>query len=240
MTREPEREALPLRMNAYYYSFTPTGYLPVDRILSAVACAGKGCHHTDEWTQYPEEGDSYIDRIQAAANEAANEARARLGKGEVGSKLSHRDLELQARLAFEAECADSLVDLSPATKISANHDMPYENGETTVRWWGFRSGYDCGYQAALAHAQQWQPIETAPKDGTWVRLKGGAITYCWDGDNEPPEVVAQYTHYINGTTKTEGWWQFAWYDGGYYGKYEAPTHWRPLPDAPDAKDGGPK
>lgn len=83
---------------------------------------------------------------------ALSQARARVGKGE--DALSHHELELQARLAFEAECADSLIDLSPATKLSANHDMPYADGETTVRWWGFRSGYDCGYNAAQA-----KPVE---------------------------------------------------------------------------------
>lgn len=63
----------PLRMNAYYYSFKPTGVLAVDKILSAVASAGKGCHHTDGWTEYPSEDDNYIDHIQRAAEEAAAE-----------------------------------------------------------------------------------------------------------------------------------------------------------------------
>jgi hypothetical protein len=63
--------------------------------------------------------------------------------------LTHYQLEAQAREAFEKDCADSLVDLTLASKISANHDMPYTDGETTIRWWGFRDGYDCGFNAAL-------------------------------------------------------------------------------------------
>lgn len=37
------------RMDAYYYGFTRTGFGPVDAILSAVAVAGKGSHHTESW-----------------------------------------------------------------------------------------------------------------------------------------------------------------------------------------------
>ena len=69
----------------------------------------------------------------------------------------------------------------------------------------------------------WQPIETAPKDGTWVLLTGGLIDYGWDRDTQPLVVAGQFV----GTV-----WQFAWCDGGYYGEYENPTHWMPLPDAP--------
>ena len=37
------------RMDAYYYGFERTGVEAIDRILSAVACAGKAFHHTEEW-----------------------------------------------------------------------------------------------------------------------------------------------------------------------------------------------
>jgi len=65
------------RMNAYYFGFTPTGIPAIDRILSAVACAGKGYHHTEGWTEpgsgwYEHlRGDSYEEMIQNAADDAA-------------------------------------------------------------------------------------------------------------------------------------------------------------------------
>lgn len=57
-------------LSAYYYSFAPTGDPDIDLILAAVAAAGKGFHHTDGWTE-DEDGPSYIDQIQEAANRAA-------------------------------------------------------------------------------------------------------------------------------------------------------------------------
>jgi hypothetical protein len=37
------------RMDAYYYGFERTGVGCIDAILSAVAIAGKGSHHTESW-----------------------------------------------------------------------------------------------------------------------------------------------------------------------------------------------
>lgn len=56
------------RFDAYYYSFDPTGVDTIDGILSAVAWAGKCYHHTEEWG---DDDPSEVQRIQAAANEAA-------------------------------------------------------------------------------------------------------------------------------------------------------------------------
>ena len=64
------------RMNAYYFGFTPTGIPAIDRILSAVACAGKGCHHTEDWGEFGGgydhlRGENYVEMIQNAADDAA-------------------------------------------------------------------------------------------------------------------------------------------------------------------------
>lgn len=65
-----------LRMDAYYYGFDPTGNDVIDRILSAVACAGKAFHHTECWTEETTAyvghvGKTPIEWIQNAANDAA-------------------------------------------------------------------------------------------------------------------------------------------------------------------------
>jgi len=63
-----------LKMNAYYYSFEPTGVQEIDEILSAVAVAGKGSHHTESWDDpdyADKDGKTDVDKIQEAANRAA-------------------------------------------------------------------------------------------------------------------------------------------------------------------------
>lgn len=72
-----------LKLNAYYYSFAPTGQREVDLILHAVARAGKAFHHTSQWTEdemaefYEHcEGNTCVEWIQNAANKAAAELAA--------------------------------------------------------------------------------------------------------------------------------------------------------------------
>lgn len=56
------------RMEAYYYAFDATGCEPIDRVLSAVAIAGKCAHHTESWNEH-----GCVDEIQREAVNAAKE-----------------------------------------------------------------------------------------------------------------------------------------------------------------------
>lgn len=64
-------------MKAYHYEFDKTGFDTIDKILSAVACAGRAFHFTEDWNDEVEfgygdhEGTSPVEWIQNAANEAA-------------------------------------------------------------------------------------------------------------------------------------------------------------------------
>lgn len=75
------------------------------------------------------------------------------------------------------------------------------------------SGYD--HQATIerwnTRAPQWQPIETAPKDGTHLLLFG-------DGD-----MVVAYFNVGYGT----------WDDGDHHDDIQGLTHWQQLPAAPE-------
>lgn len=55
---------------------------------------------------------------------------------------------------------------------------------------------------------EWQPIETAPRDGTWILV------------------------YVNGTVTNAFFYLGHWDDGDYFSRME-PTHWMPLPEPPD-------
>ncbi|GGD11756.1 hypothetical protein [Aureimonas glaciei] len=93
-------EAPKLFMNAYYFGFNETGCRPVDEILSAVAQAGKGYHHTEDWTT-PLHGTntSYADMIQEAANRAANSLAAPPSLEAVKAEARREALEEAAKVA---------------------------------------------------------------------------------------------------------------------------------------------
>jgi len=64
----------------------------------------------------------------------------------------------------------------------------------------------------VSHAE-WQPIETAPKDGVTILV--------WDGEAFDLCLWSDSEGFINAT---------AWDDDEYASL--APTHWMPLPEAP--------
>lgn len=75
---------------------------------------------------------------------------------------------------------------------------------------------------------KWQPIETAPKDGTPVLLCGGLTSedfYCRDGNEryQDRQVVAMFI---------DGQWAICYWDGNWRDGYDNPTHWMPLPEHP--------
>ena len=67
---------------------------------------------------------------------------------------------------------------------------------------------------SLRQYNGWQPIETAPKDGTRVLLYGNGAGVQW----QVSEWVIE--------DKFAGWYPWDWPD------YEEPTHWMQLPEPP--------
>jgi hypothetical protein len=67
---------------------------------------------------------------------------------------------------------------------------------------------------------EWQPIETAPKDGTKVILNGIGESG-WNNDNiKEFEIVAT------------GYFKFKLWQTGSIWRWKTPTHWMPLPEPP--------
>lgn len=97
-------------------------------------------------------------------------------------------------------------------EVSAQRNLHYR--ERDHHFIGMRS-HDIERLAAaiaLMRGQSWQPIETAPKDGTSILAT--------EIDGEP--VVSYFD---------EGGWVYSWhaYDGYHHWN---PTHWQPLPAPP--------
>lgn len=68
----------------------------------------------------------------------------------------------------------------------------------------------------------WQPIETAPRDGTRVVVWGVAVAEVGDGSNDTPVAMdAAWEHNRFRVTATT-----------YYSLDVYPTHWMPLPAPP--------
>lgn len=73
---------------------------------------------------------------------------------------------------------------------------------------------------------EWQPISTAPKDGTALLLFSrthGIVEGCFeqvDGGGHPENGPPIY------------WWTSPWVEF-IDGSYDAPTHWMPLPEPPN-------
>lgn len=80
---------------------------------------------------------------------------------------------------------------------------------------------------------EWQPIETAPRDGTWVLLCGGQTTeddYNDEGVRKLRPVVAFWE--APRWDGDEGHWNFCYWDGDWGTGYDSPTHWMLLPPMP--------
>jgi hypothetical protein len=74
---------------------------------------------------------------------------------------------------------------------------------------------------------EWQPIETAPRDGTWIIVAGTSkvdpdynVLFSEYGDDAVGMSIAKWD---------ARQWRDQWDD--YYGP-DCPTHWMPLPEPP--------
>lgn len=104
-------------------------------------------------------------------------------------------------------------------------------GQRTFLLDDFKSRMEAAVAAYLA--AQWQPIETAPRDGTEVILRRDdrVTSGCW---TEWTETEAEYHAttgvYLGQSIQGGGACWSSW-DGGFVDE-EPPTAWQPLPEPP--------
>ncbi|WP_444461591.1 DUF551 domain-containing protein [Rhodobacter capsulatus] len=84
---------------------------------------------------------------------------------------------------------------------------------------------------------EWQPIETAPTDGTCVLLCGGTFddyAYYADASIVPPQTVVvgcKNSDYYRENTPSH-WIVCSFDNDNGWVHYENPSHWMPLPPLP--------
>lgn len=81
----------------------------------------------------------------------------------------------------------------------------------------------------------WQPIETAPKDGSEIlgyRDDCGALLMRWTSLGEFL-TESELSEYDEETTYQEDWFYADFICGGRLENDQAPTHWMPLPPPPE-------
>lgn len=89
---------------------------------------------------------------------------------------------------------------------------------TPLGKWEVSEGVIPDVENSLPREMKWQPIETAPRDGTRI--------LCWCG--EYVDICFMQDKYEVG----EVWMTDNCVD---FGGYEMPSHWMPLPEAPDMR-----
>jgi hypothetical protein len=81
----------------------------------------------------------------------------------------------------------------------------------------------------MANYPEWQPINSAPKDGTEILLFCSQRKICYGHCEEAKFTeVGTYVSYSDGS----GSWEGVDTSGGEYGNTLVPTHWMPLPPPP--------
>lgn len=78
-------------------------------------------------------------------------------------------------------------------------------------------------------SNEWQPIETAPRDGTFIILCGGKRDNYSPIEQENSPVVGRWQKWPNPDSCC---WVYAFWDSDWRSEYINPTHWMPLPEPP--------
>lgn len=93
-----------LRLDAYYYGFDSTGVVEIDRILAAVAVAGKGYHHTGDWNEDRGDGRlTYVEQMQVLANRAAETIKQLRASGNAGEVPALRQRYVMAMEILQSD-----------------------------------------------------------------------------------------------------------------------------------------
>lgn len=144
---------------------------------------------------------------------------------EQGDEFTHAWLEFEEKHGIDPE---QVIKVAAKTQLAAM-DAPHGRALSVFNDWcenrdpGDNEGLYAVRQeiraglARLSSAPAWMPIESAPKDSTQIVLHRMGVV--WIG------------HYYDEGTENGDWFT------GYDDELEQPTHWMPLPSAPQTHRG---
>lgn len=131
-----------------------------------------------------------------------------------------------------------------------------KSGKIHIHNMGLKISYLALIKEAPNPQSQWQPIETAPRDGTRIFAfgkpkEGGFEPYrtiikywqkyeieCdhyWEGGLKGDEPLLELNEYDGFHYFTENWYEEPTHEDGCVGRF-VPTHWMPLPEPPESED----
>jgi hypothetical protein len=90
-----------------------------------------------------------------------------------------------------------------------------------------------GVDAAPADCSGWQPIETAPRDGTMILIAPHMLTCWWEFGDDEWLTTTIALNSADGTIANDGWQNAKMWFCVYASQYGVePTHWHVLPEPP--------
>lgn len=157
------------------------------------------------------------------------------------------ETELKARELL-ARCLNEWGHHQEAGNVRDGEDLESYEFELRVIRQLLRFGFDTGYGHAT-RAPQWQPIETAPKDGTacigFSPGVGCPILIRWIAPQDFM-TTSECERYMDGCADSEvdeaeewletpEWWAADFNAGDMLAEDCQPTHWQPLPAPPEVE-----
>lgn len=98
----------------------------------------------------------------------------------------------------------------------------------TKRWWAESLTKEAWEKSTVAMG--WQPIETAPKDGSIILLAGGV----WGDDDMEVAARVMCARWYKSNLYDDAFWNACEAECGHsIFPYKGPTHWMPLPSPPE-------
>lgn len=178
-----------------------------------------------------------LEQLQRMAKDAARYRLVRRGQhwsviNGIGDTLSGAALDV---------ATDAKLDAVVPNDEEIWVEGPVNPGEARLRYRCRKPGESLEhYRIAMGWDKQsgfavagWQPIKTAPKDGThilvWTDASDTAYVVCW------ADAAKGIRKYLTAESGAERGWHLA-LDGELFDREHEPTHWMPLPDAPTSQE----